>query len=61
MATAGPSLSVEQNDAGDYTVGVTVDGIFVPFFTKNGSYVDTRVQKGQAAKAAAKTKAKDDE
>jgi hypothetical protein len=54
-------VSVEQNASGDYVIGVAVDGVFVPFLTKNRAYIETRVQKAQAAKAAAASTAKADE
>lgn len=55
MPSSGPSVSVEQNANGDYQIGVTVDGTFIPFLTKNLAYIETRVQKAQAAKASGKT------
>jgi hypothetical protein len=35
-----------------HEIGIEVDGVFVPFSTKQGSYVDALVDRGKAAQQA---------
>ena len=46
------------NEMYDYQFGAKVDGVFVPFVTKSGGYIDHLVAAG---KAAAKDKTTDEE
>jgi hypothetical protein len=32
-----------------YQLGATIDGVFVPFVSKQGGYIDSQVQRGKAA------------
>ena len=46
----------QQIDTHTYhEIGIEVDGVFVPFATKQGTYVDALVERGKAAKQADET------
>jgi hypothetical protein len=47
--STGQQIDTQVN----HQVGVEVDGIFVPFLTKQGGYVDALVARGQADQQAA--------
>lgn len=46
------STGAKIEDSKSYQLGADIDGVFVPFVTKEGSYVDHLVKLGQAEQAA---------
>jgi hypothetical protein len=39
----------QDEEAGTYAIGATVDGVFVPFYTLPATHVDTLVASGKQA------------
>lgn len=52
MAAKAPALSVKCEENGDYTLGATIDGAFVPFVHKHAGYVANVIKKANAAGAS---------
>ena len=61
MPESGPKVSVEQTAAGDYAIGVTIDKVFVPFVTKDGGYVETRVAQAKEQTTASSSSSSEEE
>jgi hypothetical protein len=38
-----------------YQLGAEIDGVFVPFVTKSGGYIDSQVERGKALQAQTST------
>ena len=55
MTSAGPSVSAGQDAAGNPQIGLVIEGVFVPFVTKNAQIVYTKVEQGKAAAAEKKS------
>lgn len=61
MAGKAPAVSVEQAENGDYSIGATIDGIFVPFVSASEGHVAGKVAKGKAAKGSSSSSDSEDE
>lgn len=47
------STGAKIEDSKTYQLGATIDGVFVPFLTKQGSYIDHLVKQGKAQQESA--------
>jgi hypothetical protein len=61
VAAKAQTVGVEQNEAGDYQLGVTIDGVFVPFVRKDYGYVQGIVSQGQQSKTTSSSSSSEEE
>jgi hypothetical protein len=48
VETEAPEGATGDHTAYEYQFGAEIDGVFVPFVTKNGGYIDHLVKAGKA-------------